>query len=72
MESCCSRGNRGIGQREICPSLPGSLWLLRPGGELLLSVSMHSRSRGTSVEQRGAGPNHIRNPNLNTRLTSGV
>lgn len=41
--------------RNLIPSLPGSLWLLRPGGELLLPGSGAPELPGDRREAGGAG-----------------
>lgn len=54
-EAGCGSGGTGGGSGQLLPSLPGSLWLRCPGGELLLPGSELRGSCGTAWRGRGAG-----------------
>lgn len=57
--------------RNLIPSLPGSLWLLRPGGELLLPGSGAPELPGDRREAGGRGRHQIWAARLNTGRASG-
>lgn len=59
--------------RNLIPSLPGSLWLLGPGGELLLPGSGGSGVPGGPAWTRSGRAHHqIRAAHLHIGRTSGV